>query len=134
MSQFDSRGPKKGRPVPPPARAKPTPARDVNGGASPRAPQAEANQVELEVDGESWTVRVLGRSGRASRMSPSLLLLGFWRDLSEGDPPLEALVSGTTLASLSPVQLEAALSAAERPADVARRKAFFAEASQPRRR
>ena len=134
MSQFDSRGPEKARPVPPPARAKPTPARDVNGGASPRAPQAESNRVVLEVDGESWTVRVLGRSGRASRMSPSLLLLGFWKDFYEGDPLLEALVSGTTLASLSTAQLEAALSAAERPADAARKKAFFAQASQPRRR
>ena len=134
MTPSDSNEPKEARPAPLPARAKPTPVRVLNGESPVRPPPADVAQVAFDLDGVPWTARVLGRSGRSSGISPPLLLLGFSEGEGGGGPTLEALVSGTSLGSLSVGQLEAALSGAVSPPDPERRKAFFAQAAQSRRR
>lgn len=116
------------------ARAKPTPVRDLTGEPPAASPEADVPEVTLEVDGDTWTVRVLGRSGGAAGTRPPLLLLGFWSGGGEGDPSLEALVVGTSLASLSGAALKRALSGAEAPRDPGRKKPFFEGAGQARRR
>ena len=83
----------------------------------------------------AWTVRVQGRSGRASGASAPLLLLGFWKDVEAGgEPLLEALVAGRTLEGQSIEALEAALAIAQEPADPARKTPFFQGAGQVRRK
>ncbi|MDH3423487.1 MAG: hypothetical protein OEN00_10885 [Gemmatimonadota bacterium] len=125
-------------PKPHPARpqgGKPTPARALSG--EPPVPSAESDVAEalVEVDGVPWTVRVQGRSGRASPTSAPLLLLGFWRDAETGgEPLLEAMVAGRTLGGQSPEVLEAALAIAKKPKDPARNRPFFQNAGQARRR
>jgi hypothetical protein len=116
---------------PQPARQKPTPAREIEGEALPPPIESDVAAAHVEVQGTRWTVRVLGRAGRASGASPPLLLLGFW----EGDaaePSLEAMVVGRTLGDLSDSALEAALATAAKRRDPDRRVAFFPDAGSPR--
>lgn len=129
----DSDSPKL-RPARPPG-GKLTPARALSG--EPEAPSVEADvaQVQVEVDGVKWTVRVRGRSGRASRPSAPLMLLGFWKEAETGgEPMLEAMVAGRTLEGQSPDALQAALAIATKPRDPARKSPFFQDAGQARRR
>lgn len=130
MSEHDHAKP---RPVRPPG-AKPTPVRESRGESAAKVPSEDVEHLRLDAQEESWTVRVLGRSGRAARSSPALLLLGFWKGDGEGDPVLEALAPGETLSDLSPEALRTALAAASEPRDPERRKPFFEDASQTRRR
>ncbi len=134
MSEPDHPKPVPARPAGPQAPGKPPPARAMSGERAPPTPEADASEATLEVEGRTWTVRVLGRSGRASGASAPLLQLGFWAAESEEDPVLEVLVVGTSLAGLSESQLEVALTRAAPPADPARERPFFAEAGQVRRR
>jgi hypothetical protein len=97
-------------------------------------PEADVPEATFQTEGRTWTVRVLGRSGRASGASPPLLQLGFWGGESEEEPALEVMVVGTSLAGLSESQLEVALTRATAPPDPALEKPFFAEAGQVRRR
>lgn len=118
-----------------PGASKPTPARELNGETRVPPTEADVSEVHIEVGGTSWAVRVLGRSGSASGASPPLLLLGFWDDGdASGAPSLEAMVVGRTLETLSVEALEEALSVAAKPPDPARKKAFFSDAGQSRRR
>lgn len=131
---------RRSKPIParPPAGAgakKPTPAREMGGEPPPAAPEADVAEVSLEVSDETtWTVRVLGRSGRSSATSPPLLLLGFWEGDAEGDPGLESLVVGTALGELSHDALHHALESAGEPRDPDRKRPFFEGAGQARRR
>ncbi len=84
-----------GRELRRPTGSKPRPARDlavteeVVRAPEPSAPPApDAEEARLEVDGQTWTVRVLGRSGRGSRGEAPLLLLGFWEGDPDDAPPL----------------------------------------------
>lgn len=118
-----------------PESGKPTPVRELKG--EPPAVQAESDIAEAHVDveGTRWTVRVLGRSGRASGSSAHLLLLGFWEGEDVGDEPsLEAMVAARALQALSAEALEAALAGAAKPSDADRRRGFFQDAGQARRR
>jgi len=123
------------RTKPTPARAKPTPARALNG-ESPSVPvEVERAEARLEVGGAQWTVRILGRSGRASGVSPSLLLLGFWQGEPDADEPaLEVMVAGRELEGLSPRALEDALALAVKRRDPGQKAPFFPDAGQGSRR
>jgi hypothetical protein len=88
----------------------------------------------IEVAGRRWTVRVLGRSGRTSTGAAPLLLLGFWDGQDEDAEPLEALVVARTLEGLSEEELESALLTASKPPDPDRKRPFFPDAGQIRRR
>ena len=92
-------------------RAKPTPARDLTSAQAPPSPvQPDLSAVEVEIDGATWTAQVLGRSaGGGVRGAAPLLLLGFSPVGSgHGTEGREAWVVSSTLASLSPEQLELA--------------------------
>jgi hypothetical protein len=110
-------------------RRKPVPARDFPGPADASAePGPEPEEVEalIEVESVTWRARVLGRSGRASRGAPPLLLLGFWRAGAEQDTPeLEATVVARTLAELTEDRLLAALAGATPPPSPDRPRSFF---------
>lgn len=111
------------------------PVRDLAGATPTAAP--DPAQVVLEVEGAAWTVRVLGRAGRAPGMSAPLLLLGFWDgDADPRRPPSrEALVVARALEDLSSGALEEALAAARPPRDPDKAPGFFQESGQgPRRR
>lgn len=113
---------------------KPTPVRELaSAGASPDA-EPDIDEVSVDVDGVSWTVRVCGRSGGASPAKAPLLLLGFWRSESTtSSPHREALVVGRLLADYTADELEAALAASREPPEPGRRPGFFSEISDRRR-
>lgn len=134
MSDDDSPKPLPVRETPEPARGKPTPVRELSGEPPPAAQEIEQPEASFEVDGDTWTARVLGRSGGTAGTAPPLLLLGFWKGEADGDPSREALVVGSTLAALGPAALEEALETATAPPDRDRKKPFFEEAGQARRR
>lgn len=115
--------------------AKPTPARDLARERTRPSGEPEAQEVSLKADGTRWTVRVLGRSGSASGVSPPLMLLGFWEEGSTDDTPsLECLMVDGPLEGLSEDGLLAALAAASEPPDPDRKQAFFPDTGQSRRR
>jgi hypothetical protein len=122
----------------PPARPptpKPASVRDLTAEAPPQQSPPAVQEAEVTVDGETWTVRVLGRSGRASGASPPLLLLGFWgMGDSEDSPTREVLVVGESLDDLTIEGLEVALSRAEKPRSPDRKVGFFQDVAQGRRR
>lgn len=93
-------------------------------------------QAVFEVEGKSWTVRVLGRAGRASGAAAPLLLLGFWEEgaADHGAPSREALVAGRGLEDLTSGGLEEALVAARPPRDPDKAPGFFQESAQGVRR
>lgn len=134
MSERSRRKPIPARPPAEPGETKPTPARELSGRSAPSAPEADVAEVSLEVDDETWTVRVLGRSARASGATPPLLLLGFWEGDAEGGHARERLVVGRALTDLSPAALREALSTAGGPRDPDRKKPFFEGAGQARQR
>jgi hypothetical protein len=127
---------------PPPARpgaGKPIPVRELTGERTAESPaqpaESDIADAQVDVEGTRWTVRVLGRSGRASGATAHLLLLGFWEGDAVGDEPsLEAMVAGRTLQGVSTEALEAALSGARKPGASDRKRGFFQDASQARRR
>jgi len=126
------------RPDLPPARPpspKPLSVRDVTGEVPAQQAAPDLDEAQIEVADERWTVRVLGRAGRASGASPPLLLLGFWRpESSDPTPALEAMVVSSALGNLSEEALAEALSRAGPPRDPDRRPPFFRDGSQGRRR
>ena len=84
--------------------------------APPSPTEADAEEVEVEVGGDSWTVRVLGRAGGSMPSRVPMLLLGFWQEGAHGgEPALEALVVGRTLEALSGADLECAFRSARPP-------------------
>jgi len=114
---------------------KPTPVREMNGVTAAVRTESDVPEAHLRVGDALWTVRVLGRSARASGSAPPLLLLGFWEEGGAADgPSLEAMVVGRALEALSPDALEEALSAASVPRDPDRTVPFFPDAGQVRRR
>jgi hypothetical protein len=122
-------------------RVKPPPARVIGPSAetAPSAPpppiDEDVEEARIEVAGRVWSVRVLGRSGRASRGAAPLLLLGFWDAAASGEQPvLEVSVVGRTLARLTPEQLEEALGRAFPPLNPERKRSFFDMGHQPKRR
>lgn len=98
-------------------RPKPTPVRDMAPVESTPAPtEPDLEEAEVSIEGDTWAVRVLGRSGGERASATPLLLLGFWRDRQEGDDPdREALIVGRTLADLTPAGLRNAFDASEPP-------------------
>jgi hypothetical protein len=126
---------------PPPARpepaepGKPTPERELVGDPPAAPVEADVPEAEVEREGQSWTVRVTGRSGRADEGSTPLLLLGFWRGEAGSErPDLEAWVVARALKDLSSAALDGALSTATEPPDPDLRKPFFPGTNQTRRR
>lgn len=127
---------------------KPTPVRELDGSRATSSTPVLVEEVRIEVAGTGWTVRVLGRSGRASVIATPLILVGFWKDGAETEGPdsgdaaeaptakadLEALVVAQSLETLSLEELEAALASAWRPRDADRSPPFFPEAAQARGR
>jgi hypothetical protein len=82
--------------------------------ASPTTPDLE--QAEVEVDGHSWSVRVLGRAAGAGVARVPMLLLGFWSDTDRGpEAERECLVVGQTLDALSEADLERAFTQSRPP-------------------
>jgi hypothetical protein len=114
-------------------KGKPTPAREM--APPPAGPPLEADlaETQLELGETRWTVRVLGRAGRASGTTPPLLLLGFWEDESLDQPSLEVLVAAKSLRTLTTDRLQEAFARAVRPEDRGNESTFFAETGQNRR-
>jgi hypothetical protein len=124
---------------------KPTPARELGGTDAREAPasarrpghsagvQTDIAETVFETEGASWTVRVLGRSGRAGERSAPLLLLGFWPRGEGSEHAREATVVGRMLSELTPGRLEEALARSTPPPRDDRRKSFFEAVSQGRR-
>ena len=48
--------------------------------APPSPTEADAEEVELEIDEATWKARVLGRAGGTVPSRVPMLLLGFWPD------------------------------------------------------
>jgi hypothetical protein len=118
-----------------PGAGKPIPVRELNGEPPPQPAESDVEEAQVEVEGAYWTVRVLARSGRASGATAHLLLLGFWESESvEDDPSLEAMVAARTLQGMSEEALAAALSDATKPSAHDRKRGFFQDAGQVRRR
>jgi len=127
---------------------KPPPARELDGSRATSSTPVPVEEAHFEVGGTGWTVRVLGRSGRASAVATPLVLLGFWKDVAaaevpasgdpaeapETEPDLEALVVAHSLEALRPQELEVALAGASKPRDADRAPPFFPEAAQTRGR
>ena len=117
-----------------PGGSKPIPARGLEDDGPSAVVESDVSDVYVEVAGQRWTVRVLGRSGRTSVGAAPLLLIGFWNAQDEDAEPLEALVAARALEGLSEEQLESALLTASKPPDPARKRSFFPDAGQIRRR
>jgi len=97
--------------------------------ATPSEPvRASAADVELEADGERWTVRVIGRSvsGPASAPMP-FLLLGFFHTDEPSAPRREALLVGRDLTDLTELELLAAWHSGRSPRPPGERRPFFPE-------
>lgn len=103
------------------AEGRPTPARALGDSDAPEAIPVE--ETAMRTDDVEWMVRVRGRSGGQSAVTP-LLLLGFWRvggpgdteaAAVDGDPDREALVAATSLAQLGDEGLRTALAASKPP-------------------
>lgn len=109
--------------------AAPTPARallaETDEDEVTEAPQAE--EATLEADGDTWTVRVMGRSRTGAAYGPApLLLLAFFREGADR-PERECLTVGATLQDLSDEALRRALELGRPPADPGTRKEIFPE-------
>jgi hypothetical protein len=109
------------RPPQPVEAAEPAPS------PAPEPGPAPVEEVEVEADGERWTVRVggRGRTGAATAAVP-LLLLTFRRD-GGGDAALESMVVGRALGDLTDDDLRAALRRGRRPPEPGTRKEIFPE-------
>jgi hypothetical protein len=124
-----ARGPRRGSKRPTPARSLSTPAE-----ATPRG-RGAVEERSVEIEGEAWRVRVLGRS-RAGRTGAAaeLILLGFWPDGSTAESPeREALVVGDGSDALGPAQMSRAMAVARTPPDPERSKPFFEDRRRGRR-
>ena len=111
---------------------KPTPVRDLaEAGSDPGTEDSDVTEVQLEMEDESWVVRVLGMAGSGSSGAVPLLLLGFWTVTdSSTSPDREARVVCKTLASLSTESLTTAFKNAKTPSDPERKKPFFENLGQ----
>jgi hypothetical protein len=116
------------------ARPKLVPAREAaaTDSATP-AVEPDVAERKLEISGQRWTVKLLGRSGATSGAPAPLLLLGFWRGEPEGTAERERLVVGTALSSLGDDRLEAAFENASAPRDPKAPRVFFGETKERRR-
>lgn len=90
----------------------------------------DGGEAQLEVDGERWTVRVLGCSvaGPASAPLP-FLLLGFFSADEPSAPRREALLVGRSLSDLTELELLAAWHSGRPPRPAGERPPFFPEIS-----
>lgn len=71
--------------------------------------EPDEEEVCLELDGEEWRVRVLGRAGACSRGATPLLSVGFLRaDCGSDETVREAYVVARTLADVTLETLERA--------------------------
>jgi hypothetical protein len=81
------------------------------------SPQTEPDveEVRLNVEGEDWTVTLLGRAGGAAAGAAPLLLVGFGPSGASGAPPThEALIVGRTLSGVPESSLRRAFASASR--------------------
>ena len=108
----------------------PTPVRSALGptaaAAHRTAAPAMSAEVCLEVEGDRWMVRELGRSGS---LKAPLVLLGFFRPDAPEEPSREAMVAARAVGDLSELQLEAAWRASIAHVRAGTRRPFFAEIS-----
>lgn len=126
--QRDSGGRSKG------SAKKPTPVRQLAPDTGPPSEPLDAAHVDIDVDGQRWNVRVLGRSGGVGA-APPMLLLGFWSaDSDSSEPEREALVVGRLLGDLGPGQLGEAWNESRPRSNDERPKPFFGEGPGRRRR
>lgn len=118
--------------------SKPRPARELSSAEeTAQVPVAEPDveEAHLDVDGRTWTVRVVGRSGRAAHGEAPLLLLGFWDGEPSEDPPqLEFTVVGRTLDGVGAGRLRDSLAKASPPPSHDRKTPFFESTHQGKRR
>lgn len=113
----------------------PTPARALAKTTSPDASlEPDATEASVEVENETWTVRVLGRSGGSRDGATPLLLLGFWAPGSEDtDHGREVLTVGRRLGELSDFDLRAAHGRSGPARGGAANGSFFADVGEQRR-
>jgi len=111
---------------------KPTPVRELaESGSALGTEDPDLAEVRLEMEDESWVVRVLGMAGGGPSGGVPLLLLGFWTVTDSSTlPDREALVVGKTLGSLSSENLTTAFKNAKAPKDPERKKPFFENLGQ----
>jgi hypothetical protein len=96
--------------------------------------EADTDEAELLVDGDRWTVRLLGRTrGGPSAAPADLLLLGFSRG-DATDVQLEALIAARSLSGLSEEELVSAFRGAGPPPDPDRPRTLFQGAAERRPR
>ncbi len=131
------RGESRGRGKSGDGRRSPTPVRALDRSrASPATPEPDLVEAVIDVEGVSWVVRLLGRSGGGGAGGGApLLLIGFWEEsVSHTDHDREAMVVGRTFAGLSRSSLEGAFarSVARRGQDG--QPSFFADCDGRRRR
>lgn len=121
-----------------PAAGPPRPIRESlhpSSAASKEQVEPSLTSVDVELDGEQWTVRVEGRDRAGSPPSDaSLLLLGFYRTPEAGSPEREGWVIGRDLSDLSEVRLERAYREGRPPPDPSRRAELFPETASKGRR
>ena len=115
---------------------KPTPVRELAGsGSTPGTEEPDVAEVRMEIEEETWVVRVLGMAGDTSSGCAPLLLLGFWEvSDSAASPDREAITVGKTLGALSTENLEMAFKNATTPSDPERKHNFFEDLDQEKRR
>jgi len=113
---------------------KPAPARAADDDAKPASEPDDVEEVDLEVEGSTLTVRITGRSGGVGTKQAPLLMLGFWTDAREASPPdREALVVGGLLRELTDDQLLDAWGRSKPIPDPDRRPSFFPGTNEKRR-
>lgn len=88
----------------------------------------DGGEAQLEVDGEHWTVRVLGRSVAGPVSAPlPFLLLGFFAADEPSTLRREALLVGRSLSDLTELEILAAWHSGRPPRPPGERPPFFPE-------
>lgn len=110
---------------------RPTPARTLVRDEAEPTLQPDAAEACVEMGDETWTVRVLGRSGGSKDGATPLLLVGFWAsDSKDGPHDREALVVGRTLAELNSFDLEASFARSDPVRNDRTKAGFFQDAAE----
>lgn len=110
--------------------SRPTPVRDLPGSETGAGSEGEAPprpSATLQIEGNTWTVRVRGWSRTGAPSSAPLILLGFFRSPDDEEPARELLVAAGSLEGLSELQLVEAFDRAGPPPAPGAGKELFPE-------